>query len=64
MLVLNDRLRQSIESAREASAFIKKRAALEEEYAHGMLKLSRASSDAYSTHEARSGFVAVRRGGG
>lgn len=52
---MDERLRQSIESAREASAFVKKRAALEEEYAHGLSKLTKTYASEYSSHEARSG---------
>ena len=48
MSLLAERLKQSVEAAREASAFFKKRAALEEEYAHGMLKHARASSEMLS----------------
>ena len=55
MSLLAERLKQSVEAAREASAFFKKRAALEEEYAHGMLKHARASSEMYNTHEVRAG---------
>lgn len=53
--LMDERLRQSLESAREASAFIKKRAALEEEYAHGLSKLSKTYASEYSSHEARAG---------
>lgn len=52
---MDERLRQSLESAREASAFIKKRAALEEEYAHGLSKVTKSYLSEYSAHEARSG---------
>lgn len=52
---MDERVRQSLESAREASAFIKKRAALEEEYAHGLVKLSKTYAAEYTSHEARSG---------
>ena len=57
--LLNCRLKQSIESAREASAFIKKRAVLEDEYAHGLLKIARAAQESYSTHETRAGTYAA-----
>ena len=36
---MDERLKQSIESARAASSFIKKRAALEEEHAYSIRKL-------------------------
>ena len=58
MELLNRRIKQSIESAREASAFFKKRAMIEEEYAHSMLKASRAANESYSSHETRAGTYA------
>ncbi|WFD35491.1 Rho GTPase-activating protein [Malassezia cuniculi] len=58
MELLNRRIKQSIESAREASAFIKKRAILEEEYAHGLLKMSRSATESYSGNENRAGTYA------
>jgi len=54
---MDERLKQSIDSAREAMAFLKKRAALEEEYGHGIKKLTRASLSEYSSNENRAGCV-------
>lgn len=43
--------------AQEAAAFFKKRALLEEEYGRGMQRLSRATSEAYSSSEGKAGYV-------
>ncbi|WFD43399.1 Rho GTPase-activating protein [Malassezia psittaci] len=53
--LMDERLRQSLESAREAAAFIKKQSALEDEYSHGLGKISKSYASEYSSHEARSG---------
>ncbi|PKI83923.1 hypothetical protein MVES_002251 [Malassezia vespertilionis] len=50
-----ERSKQSIESARDAAAFFKKRAAIEEEYAHAVRKLAKQHGSQYSMHEARAG---------
>lgn len=55
--LMDERMKQSIDSAREAMTFLKKRAALEEEYGHGIKKLTRASLSDYSSNENRAGYV-------
>lgn len=42
-------------SCREASAFFKKRAALEEEYGRSLLKLSKASLESYGSIDGKAG---------
>lgn len=54
---MDERVKQSIDSAREAMSFLKKRAALEEEYGHGIKKLTRASLSDYTGKENRAGCV-------
>lgn len=54
---MDERLKQSIESARGAANTLKKRAALEEEYAHGLKKLARSSMSDYSGNDVRAGYV-------
>ncbi|MCJ1421241.1 hypothetical protein MMC32_007603 [Xylographa parallela] len=49
------RLKQSIGSARDFAAFLKKRAALEEEHAQGLKKLCRTSHDTTRRPESRQG---------
>ncbi|KAL2219138.1 GTPase activating protein [Thermoascus aurantiacus ATCC 26904] len=49
------RLKQSIASARDFAAFLKKRAALEEEHAQGLKKLSRSAHEAAHRIENRQG---------
>lgn len=53
--LMDERLKQCIESARAASHMLKKRAALEEEYAHGLKKITRASMSDYSGNDVRAG---------
>ncbi len=53
MPLLFDRIKQSMVSAREASVFLKKRAAIEEEYARSMVKLSRSTFETYSLSDAK-----------
>ncbi|PCH44144.1 GTPase activating protein [Wolfiporia cocos MD-104 SS10] len=53
--LLLDRIKQSMVSCKEASAFFKKRATLEEEYGRNLQKLARATSDAYSMSEGKAG---------
>ncbi|EPT01218.1 hypothetical protein FOMPIDRAFT_1145269 [Fomitopsis schrenkii] len=53
--LLLDRIKQSLVSCREAAAFFKKRALLEEEYGRGMQRLAKATSDAYSASEGKAG---------
>ncbi|KDN46778.1 GTPase activating protein [Tilletiaria anomala UBC 951] len=55
MPLLFDRIKQSMVSAREAASFLKKRAAIEEDYARSMLKLSRSSAEAYSNGDGKAG---------
>ncbi|PWY98116.1 RhoGAP-domain-containing protein [Testicularia cyperi] len=55
MPLLFDRIKQSMVSAREAAAFLKKRAAIEEEYARAMAKLSRSTLETYSLSDAKAG---------
>ncbi|KZT07421.1 RhoGAP-domain-containing protein [Laetiporus sulphureus 93-53] len=58
--LLLDRIKQSMVSCREAAAFFKKRALLEEEYGRNMLKLAKTTSDAYSMNEGKAGtYVAA-----
>ena len=54
---MDERLKQSSESARGAANTLKKRAALEEEYAHGLKKLARSSMSDYSGNDVRAGYV-------
>lgn len=55
MPLLYDRIKQSMVSANHASAFFKKRAAIEEEYARNMIKLAKSTAEAYATSEAKAG---------
>lgn len=55
MPLLYDRIKQSMASAREASSFFKKRAAIEEEYARSMSKLARSSSEQYGITDGKAG---------
>ncbi|PWN51827.1 hypothetical protein IE53DRAFT_34330 [Violaceomyces palustris] len=55
MPLLFDRIKQSMVSAREASTFLKKRAAIEEEYARNLSKLTRATMEAYSIEGGKAG---------
>lgn len=55
MPLLFDRIKQSMVSAREASAFLKKRAVIEEEYARSMAKLARSTFETYSFSDAKAG---------
>ena len=41
----------------EASVFFKKRAALEEEYGRGLLKLARTTSETYAMNDGKAGRV-------
>lgn len=53
--LMDERMKQSIESARDASQMLKKRAALEEEYAQGLKKIVRASMSDYTGNDVRAG---------
>ncbi|KAI0730966.1 GTPase activating protein [Earliella scabrosa] len=53
--LLLDRIKQSTVSCREAAVFLKKRAALEDEYGKGLQKLARATSAEYAQHEGKAG---------
>ncbi|KIY63658.1 Rho GTPase activation protein [Cylindrobasidium torrendii FP15055 ss-10] len=53
--LLLDRIKQSMISCREASLFLRKRAAIEEEYGKTLAKLSKTTSDMYATTEAKAG---------
>ncbi|KAF5383545.1 hypothetical protein D9615_003740 [Tricholomella constricta] len=53
--LLLDRIKQSTVSCREASAFFKKRAAMEEEYGKNMQKLARTTAEAYAMHDGKAG---------
>ncbi|PWN33120.1 RhoGAP-domain-containing protein [Meira miltonrushii] len=55
MPLLYDRIKQSMVAANHASAFFKKRAVIEEEYGRSMLKLAKATGDAYGASEAKAG---------
>ena len=56
---MDERLKQSIESARAASSFIKKRAALEEEHAYSIRKLLRNTTTETAAADARGGDVTM-----
>ncbi|KAJ7180639.1 Rho GTPase activation protein [Mycena filopes] len=57
--LLLDRIKQSMISCREASVFLKKRAAIEEEYGKNMHKLARMTADTYGMNDGKAGsFVA------
>ncbi|KAI0339450.1 RhoGAP-domain-containing protein [Trametopsis cervina] len=53
--LLLDRIKQSVVSCKEVSTFLKKRAALEEEYGRNMLKLAKATSEAYTMNDGKAG---------
>ncbi|KAG5641792.1 hypothetical protein DXG03_004178 [Asterophora parasitica] len=53
--LLLDRIKQSTVSCREAAAFFKKRAAMEEDYGKNMQKLSRTTAEAYAVHDGKAG---------
>ncbi|KAJ7606133.1 Rho GTPase activation protein [Mycena polygramma] len=53
--LLLDRIKQSMISCREASVFLKKRAAIEEEYGKNMQKLSRMTADTYGMNDGKAG---------
>lgn len=53
--LLYERIKQSMTSCREASAFFKKRAAIEEEYGRSLQKLYKGSLESYGTAEAKAG---------
>ncbi len=55
MPLLFDRIKQSMVSAREAATFLKKRAAIEEDYARAMSKLARSSAESYGSSEGKAG---------
>ncbi|KAK6992195.1 Rho GTPase activation protein [Favolaschia claudopus] len=58
--LLLDRIKQSMISCREASVFLKKRAAIEESYGQNMHKLARITADTYSMNDGKAGtFVAA-----
>ncbi|KAJ7668337.1 Rho GTPase activation protein [Mycena rosella] len=53
--LLLDRIKQSMISCREASAFLKKRAAIEDEYGKNMQKLARMTSETYGMNDGKAG---------
>ncbi|KAF8216480.1 RhoGAP-domain-containing protein [Mycena galopus ATCC 62051] len=53
--LLLDRIKQSMISCREASVFLKKRAAIEEAYGQNMHKLARMTADTYSMNDGKAG---------
>lgn len=53
--LMDERLKECIESARGVSAFFKKRAAYEEEYAQNLKKLARNTMNEYSGQDIRAG---------
>ncbi|KAI0741304.1 GTPase activating protein [Daedaleopsis nitida] len=53
--LLLDRIKQSTVSCREAASFLKRRAALEDEYGKGLQKLARTTSVEYAQHEGKAG---------
>ncbi|KAF9266777.1 RhoGAP-domain-containing protein [Marasmius fiardii PR-910] len=53
--LLLDRIKQSMVSCREASVFLKKRAAIEEEYGKSLQKLARATAEVYTMNEGKAG---------
>ncbi|KAH9971731.1 GTPase activating protein [Lactifluus volemus] len=53
--LLLDRIKQSMVSCREASAFFKKRAVLEEEFGRGMQKLAKSTADQYAMNDGKAG---------
>ncbi|BGP17900.1 Rho GTPase-activating protein [Rhodosporidiobolus nylandii] len=55
MPLLLERMKQSMTSCREASAFLKKRAQIEEEYARAMSKLAKSSMEQYSIGDGKAG---------
>ncbi|KAJ7224270.1 Rho GTPase activation protein [Mycena pura] len=62
--LLLDRIKQSMISCREASVFLKKRAAIEEEYGKSMHKLSRLTAEIYGTNDGKAGtFVTAWKAG-
>lgn len=57
MPLLYDRIKQSMTSAQQTAAFLKKRAVIEEEYARAMSKLARSSAESYASAEGKAGYV-------
>ncbi|KAI0251408.1 hypothetical protein BJV78DRAFT_1211324 [Lactifluus subvellereus] len=53
--LLLDRIKQSMVSCREASAFFKKRAVLEEEFGRSMQKLAKNTADLYAMNDGKAG---------
>ncbi|KAF9526110.1 GTPase activating protein [Crepidotus variabilis] len=53
--LLLDRIKQSMVSCRETSAFFKKRALIEDEYGKTLQKLSRSTSEVYSLNDGKAG---------
>ncbi|KAI0308828.1 GTPase activating protein [Amylostereum chailletii] len=53
--LLLDRIKQSMVSCREASAFFKKRAFLEDEYGRGLQKVAKSTADAYALNDGKAG---------
>ncbi|KAJ6581469.1 GTPase activating protein [Mycena capillaripes] len=53
--LLLDRIKQSMISCREASVFLKKRAAIEEEYGKNLQKLARMTADTYGLNDGKAG---------
>ncbi|CAD6892582.1 unnamed protein product [Tilletia laevis] len=60
MPLLYDRIKQSMVSTRETATFFKKRAAIEEEYARALQKLSLSTAQAYTASDGKAGtFVSA-----
>ncbi|KXN87662.1 RHO GTPase-activating protein RGD1 [Leucoagaricus sp. SymC.cos] len=58
--LLLDRIKQSTVSCREASAFFKKRAAIEDDYGRNLQKIARSTSDTYAMNDGKAGsFVSA-----
>ncbi|KAG7093520.1 hypothetical protein E1B28_007194 [Marasmius oreades] len=53
--LLLDRIKQSMVSCREASVFLKKRAAIEEEYGKSLQKLARSTAEMYAMNDGKAG---------
>ncbi|TRM65399.1 Rho GTPase activation protein [Schizophyllum amplum] len=57
--LLLDRIKQGMISCREGSSFLKKRAAIEEEYARSMQKLARSTTEAYAMNDGKAGSYVI-----
>ncbi|TFK52005.1 RhoGAP-domain-containing protein [Heliocybe sulcata] len=53
--LLLDRIKQSMSSCKEAATFLRKRAAIEEEYGRNMQKLARTTSEGYTATDGKAG---------